>query len=1085
MAHLSPDVVPPPLPGDVVGGYVLGEVLGVGGMATVYRAHDEAGQLAAVKVLHPGRTDDEEARRFKREFLTLRALRHEGVVSVYAAGRAGQYPWIAMEYVAGQDLETQIGAWVRRPPSDRIGLVERIFRDLCGALAYVHSQGLIHRDLKPSNVLVTPDHRAKLTDFGVVKAPFGQFHTQLTQAGSLVGTAAYMSPEQISGDPVDGRSDLYSLGAVLYVMLTGARPIMADSVAGYLRSHLHDTPRDPRELDPRIPARLSRICLRLLAKDPAQRYASADQVLTALDEDEGSDQVAVHGREAELEVLLARADRNRPGEGALVVVAGEPGSGRSTLLRDFVERGRAAGHGISYAATAGDDLLEVLCQQIPSLGPAGGTGTAAQRIAVRAAGRPWVMVVDDLDRASARAISELTGLVRQQVAIEGDALLVVVAIHRPVGEVAAFASGASTGISPELVELSALSTTAIRGILRDRGLGGAACAVLAQRLAAEGDRWPGKVLERLATLESAGWLARDAHGQLVPHRGLEMLRLDPLPASKATVQAEATRLDPMERDVRRVLEAIVVAGGELDPATLSSLLDLPAHVVERASLRLLREGMVEQEAVGTHPVLRLAPDHPVEALLPLVAAPTRRALHRALAAELSRRRGRAPIEELAHHLLRGGQPEAAWPLLLRAASVVAHSGDIDRAGTLLDEAEEAGRSARDVPPDEAATRRRTAATLRAELFEQAGELAKARTAWSALRDRCDHPPTITTARTALVLLDVAEQPAPSLLPELRALSRQVTPGDPRWPALTLAHAEVRLAAGETGRARKLVRSLADVAREVRSPILVARARMGIALMALASDNLRRAATRLDEATDALRALPSGLPQLLARCLVWSAEVALAGGHLVAAREHALEAARAVPGLPHAAALVALTHSAAGDDALVASFAESAASGAAEDSLSARAAAIRALLAAERLEEARALLVEPDASTPPGLDDPVGQLLALHARLAPHPDDAAAFAWSALGRDLPAFSVSAARIALDAAHGLARIADPAAEEAVCEALERAAPRGLALLRLDAARLGRSLRLVGRDDLEALRDQVASHAGHPEGFAERWS
>ena len=349
MPHYTAEPEQLPLTGDRVGRWLLVDVLGVGGMATVYSATGPDREVVAVKVLHPGKTDDDEARRFKREFLTLQALRHPAIVSVYEAGLAGKFPWIAMEFIPGTDLASMIQQWASHPPADRQALVESICRDICGALAHIHAAGLIHRDLKPSNILVTPDHRAKLTDFGVVKAPFGQFQTQLTAVGSLVGTAAFMSPEQISGTTVDGRSDLYSLGAVMYEMLTGARPITADTVAGYLARHLNEAPRDPRELNPHISKKLAHICLRLLEKDPDQRFATADQVLRALDHHNAVELVETWGRTTELGQLLARIAVTGAERGGLVIVEGPAGSGRTNLLQKLAAD---AGASAARAGTA-------------------------------------------------------------------------------------------------------------------------------------------------------------------------------------------------------------------------------------------------------------------------------------------------------------------------------------------------------------------------------------------------------------------------------------------------------------------------------------------------------------------------------------------------------------------------------------------------------------------------------------------------------------------------------------------------------------------------------------------------------------
>jgi len=210
------EVSPPPLPGDRVGPYILEEVLGVGGNATVYRASSPNQPVTALKILHPGKIGTDERRRLRREFLTLKNLRHDGVVQVHEFGQHGDYPWIAMEYIDGIDLDTQIERWRAEPSADRFKTVEFIFRGICEALAYVHEQKLIHRDLKPSNVLLTADGAPKLSDFGVVKTQ-GSHDTYLSQTQRLVGTVAFMAPALIMGDVLDSRVDLDSLGAVLVV----------------------------------------------------------------------------------------------------------------------------------------------------------------------------------------------------------------------------------------------------------------------------------------------------------------------------------------------------------------------------------------------------------------------------------------------------------------------------------------------------------------------------------------------------------------------------------------------------------------------------------------------------------------------------------------------------------------------------------------------------------------------------------------------------------------------------------------------------------------------------------------------------
>ena len=219
----------PPGPGDVVGSYRIVRFLGAGGMAQVYEAVDSRGNPVAVKVLSPSRLLPEDVKRFTREFQAVSHMSHPNVVQVYETGVHRDVPWIAMEYVDGTDLETEIERWRQQAPQERFELVRRIFRSLCEGLAYVHDQGLVHRDLKPSNILLTADGTPKLSDFGVVKG-VGHSGTQLTLAGRLVGTVAFMAPELITDEEVDLRADLYALGAVLYTMCTFRRPIEAQTV---------------------------------------------------------------------------------------------------------------------------------------------------------------------------------------------------------------------------------------------------------------------------------------------------------------------------------------------------------------------------------------------------------------------------------------------------------------------------------------------------------------------------------------------------------------------------------------------------------------------------------------------------------------------------------------------------------------------------------------------------------------------------------------------------------------------------------------------------------------------------------------
>jgi serine/threonine-protein kinase len=254
----------------VLGGrYVLQEVLGTGGMATVWRARDEVlGREVAVKVLSPQYAADPGfLARFDREARHAARLSHPRLVTVFDSGVDGQMPFIVMELVAGRTL---------RQVLDQAGMLAagesvRIAAAVCEALEVAHAAGLVHRDITPANIVLA-DAEVKVLDFGIARADGG---TGVTGTAVVLGTAAYLSPEQASGRPAGPQADLYSLGCVLFEMLTGAPPFSADSAVGLAYRHVHDDPGPPSARRPGLPARLDQITAWLLAKDPAARPASA------------------------------------------------------------------------------------------------------------------------------------------------------------------------------------------------------------------------------------------------------------------------------------------------------------------------------------------------------------------------------------------------------------------------------------------------------------------------------------------------------------------------------------------------------------------------------------------------------------------------------------------------------------------------------------------------------------------------------------------------------------------------------------------------------------------------------------------
>ena len=268
-----------PTAGEIIGNYrVIGEI-GRGGMASVVSVvHVPSGEHRALKLMLPGPLQEESVQRFQREFRTLSRLNHPGILRVFDQGVYDGRPYLVMELLSGTELSQVVEQWRGLAPMERFRRARKIMIALARSLEYVHELGLVHRDVTPSNIMILPDGSVKLMDFGIVKLPGGD----MTQAGEVVGTVAYISPEQAMDGPVDNRADLYSLGVVFYLMLTGRRPFNARNAAGYLDKHMHRAARPPRELVPTIPELANEVCMRLLAKDPADRFSSATHLLHVL-----------------------------------------------------------------------------------------------------------------------------------------------------------------------------------------------------------------------------------------------------------------------------------------------------------------------------------------------------------------------------------------------------------------------------------------------------------------------------------------------------------------------------------------------------------------------------------------------------------------------------------------------------------------------------------------------------------------------------------------------------------------------------------------------------------------------------------
>ena len=259
------------------GRYRVVSRLGSGGMADVYLAQDELlGRQVAVKVLHHHFAEDHEfVERFRREASSAAGLSHPNIVAIFDRGEWNGTYYIAMEYVSGRSLKSIVREVGAVDPAAAIDIVVQVLQ----AAGFAHRHGVIHRDLKPHNVLLDEEGRARVTDFGIARAGA----SDMTLTGSIMGTAQYLSPEQAQGYAVSATSDLYSVGVMLYELLTGVVPFEGDSAVAIAYKQVSVAPRPPSELNPYLPPSLDAVVIRALAKDPAARYQDADEMISALE----------------------------------------------------------------------------------------------------------------------------------------------------------------------------------------------------------------------------------------------------------------------------------------------------------------------------------------------------------------------------------------------------------------------------------------------------------------------------------------------------------------------------------------------------------------------------------------------------------------------------------------------------------------------------------------------------------------------------------------------------------------------------------------------------------------------------------
>ncbi|MFN7974055.1 MAG: protein kinase [Acidobacteriota bacterium] len=709
------------LPGTLPEGTVLGgrfritAVLASGGFGVVYRAIDQDGRLVALKAVrltHAGLIDA-----LRREIDALSRLSHPGIVPILAHGTHEGLPWYAMAYLPGKLLSALVDREKQPAPREQMIEALTICRRLCHPLAYIHGEGLVHRDLKPDNVLLRPGGIPVLIDFGLASVQPREGREALEPSGATVGTIAYMAPEQVKGELVDARTDLYSLGCVLYQLLSGEPPFVGPPSA-ILQKHCHEEPRSLTVRSNEIPRELDDLVLRLLAKDPARRFGYATDVAAALARIGARNgtfsgaprgrsylyRPTLAGRTGEIGRATSRIRALARGTGGFLVLTGESGVGKT---RFAMEVGRlASGDGarvlLSACPAEGRAPLQAFrgalqgiadgCRELGGkevarvLGPraavlaayepsisafvAAGDGAIqlpaqearqrllhdlAETLGAAAARDATLFLLDDVQWADELSRDALQLLVTTGMLARTP--LLIVATCRAEEMPGWLESLAALG-GIELMPLGRLDASAVAAMSRDM-LASEVPEGFAAAVARTSSGNPLFVAECLRLAVEQRVLARDEEG---------MWGFGPLAATydhaiPPTVEAILSRrIQGLPRHARRVLDAAAVLGDELTEGRL--LLASPgvsavaARVQELVRRQILepREGAI----AFTHDRIR-------EVAYDVVEPGRRRRLHRRAASVLTGEGSPSNAEAIARHWELCGEPGRALPHLLAAA----------------------------------------------------------------------------------------------------------------------------------------------------------------------------------------------------------------------------------------------------------------------------------------------------------------------------------------------------------------------------------------------------------------------------------
>lgn len=696
--------------------------LGRGGMATVHRVTDtRTGEDRALKLL--AGHGAEVVSRFEAEFDILAALDHPNVLRVCERGTHHGQPWFSMELLDGQDLSTQVKVWTTLPPLERAQAAENVLVQVAQALAHVHDQGLVHRDVTPGNIRVCSDGRAVLMDFGVVHNP----GSDLTVVGEMVGTVAWIAPEQISSDinggRVDARADLYSLGAVLYLMLTGRRPFQSATVASLLEKHLNARPRPPREVVPTVPQHLDEVCMRLLEKEPSDRFGSARHLLSLLDQrlvaldaiDLRSWPPRLVGRTGEFATLRTALSGLKAGRGGAVLIQGTSGFGRTRLLDEVaagcarldltVVRGRCTDE---HPFDGWDEILRQLAPYTAELAEPlrvafGDQGGPLEVYPVMAAFRdllreqlPLVVLLDDLHRGR-RGTHALTEFVVRGLRVLEDHPILFVVTARPF-DADAVEGLESEGLDLTHIDLQPIGVPAVEELLLQLIPPDERTAALAKRLHREGEGNPHFICEMIRGLIDQGVIVRDAGGRYALGLDITNVGRARLPIPSSIREALRERVGELSEGGLQVASALAVARQELTFDVLLEALSQHDAVLMPLLDELLDGDVVRTRSVGLDEVYELAQGRLADVLLEGLGAEQKRNLHRQIGAALERmhRHRLAPVvEAIANHFEAGEVPAKAYPYLVRAGVRLQERSFVPEALSLFDRALDLEASARE------------------------------------------------------------------------------------------------------------------------------------------------------------------------------------------------------------------------------------------------------------------------------------------------------------------------------------------------------------------------------------------------------